>query len=120
MIEKHFTLSRDLQGPDHAFSVEPDELRRMVSRIRDVEAVLGDGRKVPHAVEEELRKFARRTVFASRAIETGETLSGENIAVLRCGVREFGFGPDEFDCLLGRVAARHIEPESVLTLEDLE
>lgn len=116
VIEKHFTLSRDLQDPDHAFSVEPDELRR----IRDVEAVLGDGRKVPHAVEEELRKFARRTVFASRAIETGETLSGENIAVLRCGVREFGFGPDEFDCLLGRVAARHIEPESVLTLEDLE
>ena len=120
VVEKHFTLSRDLEGPDHAFSVEPEELKRMVKRIRDVETVLGDGKKVPHDIEQELRQFARRTVFATKAIKAGETFSVDTIAVLRRGVKEHGLHPDEFEGLLGRVAARSIDPDSVLTPSDIE
>ncbi len=66
-VEKHFTLGNRLPGPDHRFGLEPDELRRMVEAVRETERALGDGRKSVHPVEEELRHFARRSVFTRRA-----------------------------------------------------
>jgi N-acetylneuraminate synthase len=119
MIEKHFTLSNDLPGPDHKFAVEPDELRALVERVRQVEHVLGHGRKETLPVETELRTFARRSIFTIRDIQPGEKLTRENIAVLRCGKLGFGLAPEHFEELLGRVAVRFIAKESLVTFEDI-
>jgi len=118
LIEKHFTLSNELPGVDHRFAVEPPELRLMIQRIREAERALGSGRKDVHPVEAELRAFARRSVFAVRAITRGETLTRENIAVLRCGKLPAGVPPARFDDLLGRRARRDIPAEQAITPDD--
>ena len=69
MLEKHFTLSNELPGPDHAFAVEPSELSLMVKKVREVEKVLGVKEKLPGAVEDELRSFARRSIFSVADID---------------------------------------------------
>jgi len=119
VIEKHFTLSNRLPGPDHRFAVEPQELKELVRRVRETEQVLGHGRKETLPEERELHAFARRTIFATRAIHSGEVLSQENIAVLRCGKQGVGLPPDAWDTVLGRRAARAIAPEIPVTREDL-
>ena len=92
----------------------------MVVRIRQAEAVLGHGRKEPLPIEEELRSFARRSIFATRGIEKGEELTAENIAVLRSGKLGSALSPDMFNVLLGKKAVRPIREESLITWEDLE
>jgi N-acetylneuraminate synthase len=114
VIEKHFTLSNRLPGPDHQFAVEPHELRQMVVAIRTAEQVLGHGRKDVLAAEEELRRFARRSIFATREIRAGEVLDHTNIAVLRCGKLGFGLPPEFYDALLGKRATRDIETEGLV------
>jgi len=118
-IEKHFTLSNRLPGPDHAFAVEPDELALLVRRVRDVEAVIGSGSKEVHAVEQELRGFARRSIFSTRAIARGERFTRDNVDVLRQGKLGSGLPPSELERVLGSVAARDIAAEVPLTAEDL-
>jgi sialic acid synthase SpsE len=120
MVEKHFTLSSTLPGPDHRFAVEPQELKEMVRRIRQVEAALGHGRKELLPVESELHAFARRAIFSTRAIAPGQRLSPENIAVLRCGRFGAGMPPDRYEWALGRKARRLILVESLLREEDIE
>ena len=119
LIEKHFTLSNHLPGPDHQFAVEPHELKELVRRIRQAEQALGHGRKEPLPVEQELRSFARRSIFAIRLIRQGETCSAQNIAVLRCGKLGFGLEPEHYDQILGRVAARDIPADTPIRLDDL-
>lgn len=119
LIEKHFTFSNELPGPDHRFALEPDELRLMVQRIRDVERTLGKGEKAVQPVETELRAFARRSVFATRDIPAGETLTPNNVAVLRCGKLSPGLQPKQYPEILGRRAARFIRAESAVTAEDV-
>ena len=72
VIEKHLTLDRNLPGPDHRASIEPDELAAMIADIRDVEAALGDGRKVPAPEEIANRSVARRSLVATGAIRSGD------------------------------------------------
>ncbi|MDI3286253.1 GNAT family N-acetyltransferase [Polyangium sp. 15x6] len=119
VIEKHYTLSNRLPGPDHAFALEPHELTEMIRRIREVERTLGTGRKEVHAVEEELRAFARRTVFSSRRIEPGEPLSTSNTIVLRAGKHRHGMSPRQGIEALGRKVTRVLEPYEPVSLEDL-
>ncbi len=119
VIEKHYTLSSRLPGPDHAFALEPHELTEMIGRIREVERTLGTGRKEVHAVEEELRAFARRTVFASRRIEPGEPLSPSNTTILRAGKHKHGMSPREGTEAFGRAVVRAIEPYEPVNLADL-
>jgi len=119
LIEKHFTLSNNLSGPDHHFAVEPQELKMLVQKVREAERVLGHGRKETLPVERELRAFARRSIFAVRQIQAGERLSNENVAVLRCGKLGFGFPPEDFDKVIGRIAARAILAESLIQRDDL-
>ena len=119
VIEKHFTLSKELPGPDHRFAVEPSELRLMVEKVREAERALGAEKKTVHPVEEELRAFARRSVFAIRDIEAGEELSTDNIAVLRNGKLPPGLPPQEYPGLLGRRAARPIRAEAAMHEADL-
>jgi N-acetylneuraminate synthase len=85
VIEKHFTLSRRLPGPDHVASLEPDELRKMIREIRDVEAALGTGEKNPNAQELENRLPARGSLVAARSIRSGERYSTQNLTVKRPG-----------------------------------
>jgi pseudaminic acid synthase len=112
-VEKHFTLSRSLPGPDHPFAIEPGELKAMVRQIRDVEAALGDGQKVGPAPEEvEMHQKARRSLIAARAIPKGARIEREMIAIKRPG---FGIQPKLIDLVVGRVARVDIQEDSVLT-----
>lgn len=104
VIEKHFTLDRTLPGPDHAASLEPDELAAMVRGIRNVEAALaGDGIKRPSASEIGNRPIARKSIVAARDIAAGEILSADNLTAKRPGT---GLSPMLWDSVVGRPAAR--------------
>jgi len=120
VIEKHFTLSNRMPGPDQKFAVEPDELKRLVQAVRQTEAVLGTGDKKVLPVEGELRRFALRSVFALRAIKTGEAFSADNVRVLRNGVNAPGLPPAAYGRLLGRVATRDIAAEAPITTAMVE
>jgi len=115
VIEKHFTLSNRLPGPDHTFAIEPRELVRLVKAVRAAETVLGTGDKTLQPVERELRQFALRSVFAVRPIRAGETFSADNVCVLRNGVNAPGLPPRAYPQLLGRRAARDITPDAPIT-----
>lgn len=120
VIEKHYTLSNKLPGPDHAFAIEPNELRRLVRRVRETETVLGSGNKQVHSVEEELRHFARRSLFTTQAVKAGETLSRDNIDVLRRGQQAAtGLDPEELEKVLGLPAARDLDADEPLTRADV-
>ncbi len=119
LIEKHFTLSNRLPGPDHAFAVEPHELALLVQRVREAERALGHGRKETLPEEQELRVFARRSIFATRDIRPGERLTGDNVAVLRCGTLGYGLAPEALDSVIGRAAARAIRAETPIRPDDL-
>jgi len=118
LIEKHFTSSNLLPGPDHKFAIEPEELAHLVRGIRDVEQALGSGEKVVQSVEAELRRFARRSVFTTRPVAAGETFTPENVAVLRCGKLQPGVEPRCYPGVLGRRATRSIGPEQPVQQDD--
>lgn len=109
VIEKHFTIDNRLPGPDHAFALEPEELKAMVRAIRVAEQVRGDGVKAVGSHETELRRFAVRAIQATRDLAPGDLLvEGDNFDVLRPGKRSAGMHPRHLDALRGRRAARHI------------
>ena len=113
VLEKHFTLSRTLPGPDHPFAIEPPELKEMVRQIREIEAALGDGMKLGPAPEElEMHQKARRSLVAARNIPTGSRIARDMIAIKRPG---FGIKPKLLDLVIGRVASVDIEEDTVLT-----
>ncbi|MGH6754366.1 MAG: N-acetylneuraminate synthase family protein, partial [Bradyrhizobium sp.] len=103
VIEKHLTLDRNLPGPDHRASIEPNELAAMIANIRDVEAALGDGRKVPAPEEIANRSVARRSLVAINAIRSGESFTEQNLGVKRPGG---GISPIEYWFYLGKKADR--------------
>ena len=103
VIEKHLTLDRNLPGPDHRASIEPDEMAAMVASIRDVEAALGDGRKVPAPEELPNRTVARRSLVAIRPVRRGERFTEDNLGVKRPGN---GIPPIEYWSYLGKTAER--------------
>ncbi len=115
VIEKHFTLSRKMEGPDHPFAIEPDELKALVRQIRDVEAALGDGRKDgPSPQEMENYRIGRRSLHARVDIPKGAVISREMIIVKRPGL---GIHPRFLDVVVGREARRDIEADAWLTWE---
>jgi sialic acid synthase SpsE len=120
LVEKHFTLSRTLPGPDHKFAVEPDDLARMVRGIHDVERALGSGEKTVHPAETELRRFARRSVFTTRVVAAGDAFTTENLAVLRNGNLEPGLEPRHYEFVLGRHAMRSLPAEHALQPGDYD
>ena len=119
VVEKHFTLNNNLPGPDHCFAVEPKELRMMVDRIRETTSALGIESKVVAPVEEELRAFARRSVFALRDIVPGEEFTVVNVAVLRCGKNVPGLPPRRYVEVLGQRASRLVKAETAVQPADV-
>lgn len=85
LIEKHFTLNRKLEGPDHKASLEPDELATMVNGIRQVEKALGNSVKIPTASEVKNKAVARKSIVAAKPIQVGEHFSHENLTIKRPG-----------------------------------
>lgn len=113
VIEKHFTLDRNLPGPDHKASLEPDELKAMIVAIRNIEVALGDGIKRPTASEARNKLVARKSVVASKAIGAGETFSAENITIKRPST---GISPMRWDDVVGRKAIRCFAPNELIEL----
>ncbi len=113
VIEKHFTLDHNLPGPDHKASLEPDELRAMVTAIRDIELALGDGVKRPSASEAKNKPIARKSLVASCAIRSGEVFSEANLTVKRPGT---GVSPMRWDEALGRKSPRDFAPDELIEL----
>lgn len=109
VIEKHFTLDKTLKGPDHAFSLNPKELKSMVQAIREAEKMKGSGYKSIHPSEEELRRFAKRGIQAIQNIKAGTLFKeGENIAILRPGNKPQGIHPRFLEKIEGKTAKREI------------
>lgn len=98
MIEKHITLDKNMEGPDHRASLDPSEFREMVRQIRAIELALGSGIKWPNASEEKIKQQVRRRVVAARALEAGTVLTWEHLAFKRANV---GIFVDQVDHLIG-------------------
>jgi N,N'-diacetyllegionaminate synthase len=113
VIEKHFTLDRNMEGPDHKASLEPEELKAMVSAIRNIENALGDGLKKPTESEIKNKIIARKSIVASKFIRKGESFTEENLAVKRPGN---GLSPMQWFELIGRVSSRDFEEDELITL----
>lgn len=113
VIEKHFTLDRNLPGPDHKASLEPHELKAMVEGIRNVERALGDGVKRPSPSELKNKPIARKSLVAIRPIRAGETFSAENMAAKRPGT---GLSPMRWDEVIGRTAIKDFAVDELITL----
>ena len=111
VIEKHLTTSRDLAGPDHKASLEPDEFKKLVANIRDIEIALGSAEKTPTANETKNQQVARRSIVASKAIKSGEVFTTENIVVKRPGT---GQSPFKYWDLLGTKSTRDIAANELI------
>lgn len=105
VIEKHFTLDRSMEGPDHKASLEPDELKAMVDAVRSVEAAIGDGWKRPTVSELPNRRAARKSIVAAKNIKAGEVLSVDNLTTRRPGD---GMSPMRWDDVIGTIAQRDL------------
>lgn len=117
LIEKHFTIDRNLPGPDHKASLEPNELIAMVRAIRNIEsAISGNGRKVPSGSELKNRDIARKSLHLSRYVPKGKQLTVQDISVLRPGS---GISPMFFDEVIGKISKKDLQEGSLLTWEDL-
>lgn len=112
IIEKHFTLDKTMDGPDHKASLEPEELKSMVLQIRNIEKALsGSGMKEPSASEMKNREVARKSIVALREIKKGESFTEENITVKRPGT---GISPMEWDRIIGLKAAKDFNRDDII------
>jgi N,N'-diacetyllegionaminate synthase len=113
VIEKHFTMDRNLPGPDHKASLEPSELKAMVTAIRNIEIALGDGVKRVTSSEAKNKSVARKSLVAKCTIKSGEVFSVENLTTKRPGT---GVSPMLWDEVVGRIAARDFSPGELIEL----
>ena len=116
VIEKHFTLDRALEGPDHLASLEPDELKQMVQSIRHIEVALGDGVKQPTPSEQKNRVVARKSIHLSQSLPAGHVLTEADLTMKRPGS---GISPMQTDALVGRQLSRDLPADHLLTWEDI-
>jgi N,N'-diacetyllegionaminate synthase len=111
VIEKHFTLDRNLPGPDHKASLEPAELKAMVTAIRNIEVALGDGIKRPTPGEAKNKPVARKSLVASKAIKAGEVFSVQNVTAKRPGT---GISPMRWDEIIGQAARKDYNEDDLI------
>lgn len=113
VIEKHLTLDRNLPGPDHKASLEPDEFGAMVRAIRNIEQAMGDGIKRPSPSESKNKSIARKSLVAARSIKAGERFTPENLTAKRPGT---GVSPMRWDKAMGRIATRDYGADEMIEL----
>jgi N,N'-diacetyllegionaminate synthase len=116
LIEKHFTLDRNAQGPDHKVSMDPSELRALIQDLRKVEVSLGDGRKRPCRIEGENRRLSRRSIVTAVDIRAYETLAPWMISFKRPGT---GIEPGQSEKVVGMRVRRNMLKDTILQWEDL-
>lgn len=117
VLEKHLTLSRTMTGPDHAASMEPDEMARLVKEVRAIEAALGDGEKIVQPCERETQRVARKSLFVARDLPVGHRLSESDLVARRPGT---GISPALLEEVLGRTLRRALPADAMLDRGDLE
>lgn len=111
VIEKHFTLDKTMEGPDHKASLEPDELKAMVKAIRNIELALGSSIKKPSKSEIPNMQVARKSIVASKNIQKGEIFTDENLAIKRPGN---GISPMRWDEIVGTVASKEYKEDELI------
>lgn len=114
IIEKHFTLDKNMDGPDHKASLDPEELTAMVRAIRNIEVALGDGIKRPNRSEEETAKVVWKSVVAVKKIEKGTVFTDQNLTVKRTGN---GIPASFWDMVIGKKANRSFDVDEVISIE---
>lgn len=113
VIEKHFTLDKTMEGPDHKASLEPDELTAMVSMIRNIEQALGDGVKQPKAIEKANIEIVRKSIIAKTDIKKGEIFTEDNITTKRPGS---GISPMRWNEVIGQPAKRDFAEDELIEI----
>jgi len=111
VIEKHFTLDRMMEGPDHKASLEPDELKAMVQGIRNIEQALGNGIKKPSNSESKNIAIARKSIIATKSIKQGEVINETNLAIKRPGT---GISPMRWDEIVGSIAQKDYREDELI------
>lgn len=114
IIEKHFTLDKNMEGPDHKASLDPEELAAMVRSIRNIEVALGDGIKRPNKSEEETSKVVWKSIVATNEIEKGSVFTDQNLTVKRTGQ---GIPASFWDIVIGKKASRTFAADEVISIE---
>lgn len=115
VMEKHITLDRNLPGPDHKASVEPEEFRNFVRHIRNTEAALGTGEKVPFKSEREIARAARKSIVTTAAVKKGERFTEDTLGIKRPGT---GLPPKMYDSVIGERATRDIPADTLISKHD--
>jgi len=113
-IEKHFTLDKEMEGPDHEVSMEPQELEDMINKIRDIQMSMGDGIKQPTPDEIKMRKAFRRSLVAKQDIEVGEKITKEKIEIKRPGT---GIPPNNLELVIGREAKNELKKDDLIKFD---
>ena len=116
IIEKHITLDRNSDGPDHSASTEPKDFKKMVSSIRNIEKAMGDGSKKPTKSEAKNILVARKSIVASKPILKGEIYTDQNLTTKRPG---FGISPMKIDLVLGKAAFKDFNKNEIITLTEI-
>ena len=115
VIEKHFTLNHDLEGPDHSFSITPDQMKFLVDKAQRIEAMLGDGTRELTDGEKKMRKIARKSLFASRDIKKGDIVSEDMIKILRPST---GVPASHYGGVIGSNAPKYMKTGEMLRRKD--
>ncbi len=113
VIEKHFTLDKNLPGPDHKASLNPEELKAMVKAIRNIEKALGNGIKKTSKSEAKNKAIARKSIVASKFIKKGEKFTEENLTTKRPGT---GISPMKWDEIINKTAKKDFNPDDLIEI----
>ena len=116
ILEKHFTLDKNLKSPDHPFSLRPKELRELVGQVREVSKSLGTTQKHILDKEKAVAKIARRSIVANHSISKGTRLTTEMVSFKRPGT---GISPKFLSYVLGRILNKDLEKDDIIQLRDL-
>ncbi len=117
IIEKHFTLDKTMKGPDHKASLEPDELKSMVTAIRNIEEAMGDGIKLPSPSEMKNRIIARKSIHLKKGLNKGQLITMDDLIMKRPGD---GISPMKFKTIIGKQVVRNLSTDHKLAFEDIE
>lgn len=117
IIEKHFTINKNLLGPDHKSSLEPNELKEMIKAIRNVEKILGNYEKKPTKSEEKIMKLVRKSIIANQDIPKGSIINKNMVAIKRPGT---GLNPSNINKIIGKKAKREIKKDEIFDLNMVE
>jgi N,N'-diacetyllegionaminate synthase len=113
VIEKHYTIDKTMEGPDHAASLDPQELKALISAVRNIEKAMGTGYKAPSPSELKNKAIARKSIVAARDIKAGEIFTEDNITIKRPGS---GISPMMWFDILGKAAVRNFQTDELIAL----